>query len=375
MAVESGSQEQAFSKVEAGYGTLATPSSTDGIRHSDMQLIPKLNREESPQKRTTPDAAKSLPRRQTGTFSVSGLWEPSGTLGTAGYFASLFKAAFGAQTSPALTTTVAASPSPADDGFTVADATGLTVNDAMVVTLSAGREITRVTSIASEALTVDTLSEAPASAAAAVAGVSYKLASLLTDSLSLFLFHTAGGFAQAGQGCIVNKVEWKFDGTKEVQVSFSGPAKQIVRSGFSQPGSHTTSGNPAGGTVGAFDLDDSSFLVTDATVTLDNSVELRNRDLGTATATGFFRTNKRKITAGCSFYLEDVTIFTNAEGVVRNILRLLVGDTNGSMVGVVLPSVEWEIPEVPTTTGPKIVQANGMGYAVSGNDGLVAMES
>lgn len=377
MTIESGALEQAYAKVESSYGTLATPASTDAIRHLALQLTAKQNREPSPEKRGTPDAAQSLPRRKTAAWDLSAaLWEPSGTLGTASYFGAMLKAGFGAQTTPALNTTVAATPAPTATGCTLTSATGLAVGDTIVFTLGSGarREITRVKTVAGAAITYDNLSAAPDTPGAAVSGVNYKLTSLITESLSIFLFHTGGGFQQAVQGALVNRIEFTFDGTREVQIAMSGPAKKLVRTGFSQPGSHTTVGSPASGMVGNFYIDTAAFLITQAVVTLENSLGLRNSELGTDSATGYFREDRRQVTAQVSFYLEDTSLISTAESVGQDVLRLLVGDTDGKMVGVVLPKVEWEIPEIPTSDGPKIVQANGVGYATSGNDQIVAGE-
>ena len=80
---------------------------------------------------------------------------------------------------------------------------------------------------------------------------------------------------------------------------------------------------------------------------------------------------RRTVEASCAFYLEDVTVIGNAEAVTRNVIRAVVGNTNGSMLAAVLPAVEWEVPDTPTSDGPKIVTASGIAYASSaGNDGL-----
>jgi hypothetical protein len=77
-----------------------------------------------------------------------------------------------------------------------------------------------------------------------------------------------------------------------------------------------------------------------------------------------------------TFYLEDTNLITKGEASTLAVLRLLVGNVNGKMVGAVMPSVEFEIPEIPATGGPKIVTIEGIAYqAGSGNDGLFLGES
>lgn len=386
MTIESGALEQAYAVTESSYGTLTSPASTDAIRHLEFNVTDKLNRERSPQKRGTPDHAISLARRRTAAWSLgNGFWEPSGTLGLAGYFAPLLKAGFGTQTSPALNTTingVTNTPTITGSNLAVSVTNGvqLAVGDIIAVTRGTAREVTRIKTITSAStptpVTHDTLSSTPLAGDVVTSGVNYKFATNLTSSVSMFLFHTGGGFKQCCQGSIVDKIEIMFDGTKEATIKMSGWGSKIVRTGFNQPGAHTTVGSAVAGMVGTFYLDAGAFLINQLTVTMTNSEESRNNELGTAVATGHFRGGARRtIDGSCSFYLEDTTVITNAEAVTRNVIRAAVGNTNGAMLGLVLPAMEWEIPEVPTTDGPKILTASGTGYASNtGNDGLFAAE-
>lgn len=376
MAVESGANEQAYAKVESSYGTLATPASTDAIRHLTLTIAAKNNREVNPTKRGTPDYTSSLPRRKTATWSLgTALWEPSGTLGTPGYFGAMLKAAFGGSTTPALDTTVAVSPSATSTGCTLTSATGLAVGDLGVFTVGSAKEITRVKSIASAAITYDALSAAPATPGGFLSGVNYKLASNLSESLSIFLFHTGGSFKQAISGAMVNRIRVMFDGTKEVQIEMSGFGKAVVRTGFSAPANHTTVGDPASGMVGTFYVDGTATLIQTAAFTIENNVGPRNTELGTATASGFFRENRRRVNVEVGVYLEDDTIISTAEAIGQDVLRLLVGDTEGAMVAAVAPKVEWEIPDIPSSDGPKTISVSGVCYAESaGNSEVVLAE-
>lgn len=373
MTIESGALEQAYAKVESGYNVAATPAATDGIRHLALKLGWKHNRERSPQKRGTPDHQSSLPRRFSADWDLSdAMWEPSGTLGTASYFGPILKAGMGTQTLPNLATTAASAASAT--GVTLTSGAGLAVGDTMVFNVATGarREISRLKTVAGAAVTFDALSAAPDIAGACVSGVNYKFATLLSQSLSIFLYHTGGGYKESVTGAIVDKIEITLDGTKEAMIKFSGPAAARTRSGAAIPGAHTTVGNPASGLVGNFYLDATAFLISQLTVSVSNNEELRNVELGTSVASGHFRGGSRRtVDCSCAFYLEDTAIIANAEAITRNVIRALVGNTNGAMVGLVMPSVEWEIPETPTTDGPKIVTASGVAYAGSaGNDGL-----
>lgn len=378
MAIESGANEQAFVKLESTEGTLAasTPSATDGIRHLTLSLTDKLNREVNPTKRGTPDYAGSLPRRRTASWNLSSaLWEPSGVLGTASYLGVLLKAGFGSQTLPNLNTTVSAAPSPTSTGCTVVSATGLAVGDLAVFNVGSSREVTRIKTIATLALTYDALSAAPAQPGKMISGVNYKLATNITQSVSIYLFHTGGSFKQAITGAIVNRIRVMFDGTKEVQIEMSGFGKQVVRTGITQPASHTTTGDPASGLVGNFMVDGTATLIQTAAFTIENNAGPRNTELGTSTSSGHFRENRRKVSVELGVYLEDTVIFDTAEAVGTDVLRLLIGNTDGAMLAAVAPKVEWEIPDVPSTDGPKSITVNGVCYAESsGNSELTLSE-
>lgn len=167
-----------------------------------------------------------------------------------------------------------------------------------------------------------------------------------------------------------------FDGSREVGISMSGPSKDRVRTGFNQPAAFTTVGEPASGLVGNLYVDGTAFLVLSATITLENNSELRNAELGTSLASGIIHhSDFRNVTVSVQFYLEDLNLLTKAENVTKAVLRLLVGNTDGKMVGAVMPSVEFEIPTLPTTGGPKVVTIEGVAYAgSSGNDAVVLGE-
>jgi hypothetical protein len=381
MTIETGLLERAYVQEETTYGEAipGDPSATDAFRHLELTLDRKLQREPSPEKRGTPDRYQSLPRRSVASWELgSALWEPSGTLGTASYLARFLKNGLGAQTTPALATTVAATPAPTATGCTLTSATGLAVGDTIVFTVASGarREITRIKSISGNAITYDQLSAAPDAPGAAVSGVNYKLAASHPGSLRIFKFHTAGGFKEAVTGAIVTKIQVSFDGSREVGIQMSGPAKTRVRTGFNAPAGFTTVGEPASGLVGNLYVDGSAFLVLSATITLENKSELRNAELGTDLASGIIHhPDFRDVKVSLSFYLEDTTLIQKAEQVQKAVLRLLVGNANGKMVGAVLPAVEFEIPSIPAGSGPKVVTIEGVAYDDgSGNATLVLGE-
>jgi hypothetical protein len=91
MTIETGALEQAYVDLEASYAV--TPagalSATDAIRHAELSLTGKTNREPSPAKRGTPDETQSLPRRFTAGWNLSSIcgnrrapWAPRRTSGS-----------------------------------------------------------------------------------------------------------------------------------------------------------------------------------------------------------------------------------------------------------------------------------------------------
>lgn len=385
--IETGALEQMYAKVETSFALDSATggevlAATDGIRHIDGSVESKKNRRQSEEKRGTPDHFQPLPDRQTSSFSLGQImWEPSGTLGTISNAGKFIKAGMGANHVLSLATTVTAATT---STASLTSAAGVAIGDIIVFTVAAGarREATRVKTVAGLDITFDLLSAAPDVPGAAVVGITYKLASNLTESLAIYKYFNAGGFAQATFGNIVEQVEVTFDGTKETLLGFQGPAGRYADLSpgggtiQAKPGAHTTVGAPTNGMVGNFYVDGVAFLVIAAKVTITNSIELRNKELGTAWASGIAgRTNKRMIKVSVTFYLEDLTLLGKANTVTTGVLRLVIGQTNGSMVAAVLPKVEFEIPSVGGEVGPKELTIEGTGYATSGNDTVFLAEA
>ena len=495
MTIESGALEQSYAKVETSY--LVTPADalggSDAIRHLDLSVESKKNREASPEKRGTPDEAQSLPRRQTTNFNLASvMWEPSGTLGTESNVAKFLKAGFGDQDTAALDTTVLAAPAPSTTGCSLASALGLEVGALVAFDMASGarKEVTRIKTIsvaepsiqpvalaaalagagagnvddglhnyvytfvrplgetqpapltaltivdktadgqvaltgitagpvgttarkiyrtkvggpaayfllatiadnvtliftdnvadaglgaamsASPAVTFDALSAAPDAPGSCLGGVTFKLSNNVTQSLAIYKYYNGGGFKQAAYGAVVDKIEAMFDGTREVLLAISGPAGDYADSTFgtvqAKPATHVTVGSPASGMIGTFYVDGNAFLVISAKISVENGIELRNKELGTSKATGIAgRTALRKVKASITCYLEDTLLLTKANAVTRGELRILIGQTKGGMVAAVLPGVEFEIPSVGNEIGPKEITFEGVGYATSGND-------
>lgn len=387
MTIETGALEQGYVKLETAYNVVPADAlaGTDGIRILTLSLSGKKNREPSPQKRGTPDRQASLPRRESASWNLSEImWEPSGTLGTISNVGKLIKGGFGSNHVLSLTTTVSAAPSPTVTTATLGSVTGIQVGDLIVFTVASGarREVTRIATLpGGAAVTFDPLSVAPDSTGAAVVGITYSLASNITDSFAIYKYHNAGGFKEAVYGSVVDQIQVMLDGTKEVTLALSGPGARYGNAAGgatvqTKPATHVTVGNPAGGMVGNFYVDGTAFLVTSAKVSINNQLALRNKDLGTSFAAGIGgRSNLRDVTVEVTFFMEDTNLIGKAHSVTKGELRCIIGNTNGSMLLVVVPSVEFEIPDIPSDIGLKEVTITGVAYAVNGNDQVILGEA
>lgn len=380
MAVSTFQNQQVFVKKETAFAdtTYTGLAATDAVLARTIQLTAAHNRVPSREKRATPDYVTALPRMATAGWSLSAAWQPSGTNGTESDLAPLFEGLMGSKAGSGAVTTVAASPSPTVTGFTVASPTGMAVGDIIVVTLTTGREATRITNIATAALTVSpALSAAPASGAAAVCGVSYKLTTAAPPTLAVCNF--MGSLEEAVIGALVESAQVTFAKSDEVLVSFTGPGAKYLGQGtasLTNPGSQTTVGAPINGLIADANVNGYVFKVTGVNVSLSNALALRDQDLGEAYATEVFRGDRRTATVEASFYVEDTRIMDLATAFTKGGLSLVMGGTNGSMLAMVAPLVEWEIAPLPAgETGPAIMTARGTCYASStGNDSIVLAE-
>lgn len=390
MTIEVGALEQAYIKEETAFNVQVrdTLAASDGVRHQELTITAQTNDEPSQERRGTPDVAQSRPRRNTQEWNLSSaIWEPSGALGTPSNLGKLIEGGFGSThiIAAGLDTTVAVSPAATATGATLVSATGLQVGDVVVFTTGAGtkREPTRIKTIATLAVTYDTLSAAPDTPGQMVAGVTYNLTSNITKSYAVYKYYNAGGFKEAVYGSVVNRIQMAFTGSSDVEIQVSGPSAEHANSSDSpatgtvqtKPVSHTTIGEPVAGMEGGFYVDGNVFRVISVTVTLENQIVLRNSEIGTAYATAVAgRGAMRPVNLSLVFFLEDLRLMAMSKKRQHGAIRLLIGDTTGKLIAVVMPSVKFEIPPVGGGYGPKEVTINGMGYAINGNDAIFAAE-
>ncbi len=385
MAATTFQAQRVYVKKETAFAdnTYQSLAAGDAVKALSIALNTAHNRTPSREKRSTPDYVEANPRMSTTGWNLRAQWKPSGTIGTESDLAPLFEALMGSKVAAGsgsgVTTTVSASPTPTVNGCTVASATGLAIGDVVVVTTSNGREATRITNIATAALTWSPpLSAAPASGAAVVAGVTYGLTTAAPPSLAVADFLGASK-KEASIGSMADSCTIEFAKSEEVVAAFSGgAAKYIPQSDAAlvEPGTQTTVGASLNGLVAKAVVNGYAFKVTGLTVQIKNNVGLRDQDLGDAYATEAFRADTRNVELTANFYLDDDRIRDLGTAESKVGFSLVLGDTNGRMLAVVFPAVLWSrVPHPAGESGSVIAQASGMAYATAtGNDSVALAE-
>lgn len=377
--------QRVYAKIESAFNdtTYTGLAAGDALVPTTVALQASDNRVPSKSKRGTPDVVASLPRMQTSGFQLGAEWRPSGTIGVESDLGPLLKAFFGTQTlsgsGSGVATTVSASPTPTVTGCTVASATGMSVGDLIYVTLASGRrEATRIKTIATNALTFDALSAAPASGAAVVDSVTYKLQTAVPSSICVANF--LAGKKECITGGMVESIELNFGKQDEVTVTINGQSAQYrgnsEATSLTDPVTSTTVGSPINGLTASAVINGAAFTAISAKVTLANAIKLRDQDMGAAYATEAYRSDFRMGTFEVTFYVDDHAVVNLGESHTKVACSLSIGSTNGSMLGFVAPNVEFDRAPLPsgTSDAPTMTVRGTLYGSTTGNDALFVGE-
>lgn len=379
MSIQIGRLGQPYLKVEAGgYAVAPTFAATDAFRHLELDLTTnKLARTNAPDRVTTPDLRRRITNRTVGSWAIKkALMWPSGTPGTLPELTVAYENGLGAKHGPTpLSTTVSASPSPTTTVFSVAAVTGLAVNDPIQVQTPTGLEIVFVQAIATLALTVaPALSAAPATGATVKSGVGYSLATDLAKSFDIGHYITTSGtlFSREALGCVLDKLGFAFDANAEPVFTASGPCQDVNRPAQAQPGAFTTTGSAIpSGILGALKVNGVAYPMMKAAFNITNGMKLRNAEMGTNKAIGFYRAGRRVIEVQIDVYVEDpAPIYANAETATALSVSLQCGTVNGQIWGVYCPKVEFEMPTTPDGENELMWSFKGTALGTAGNDEL-----
>lgn len=378
MTIQIGRLEQLYAKVEGSYATPPTFASTDAFRHLEAELgINIRNRSNAMDRLLTPDQRRRTTHKTTASWDLKkALMWPSGTIGTApeGGADVILTHGMGAKTTGAATTTVAASPSPTTTVFTVASATGIAVGTMIAVNVTGvGICVRMVTALATAAVTVNmALPSAPTTGDTVKTGVQYSPATNPASSFALGSYITTNGtlFSRQLNGCVVDKLSFMFDANDEPSFSASGPACDQTRPAQAQPGGFTTVGTvmPTG-LAGSLRVSASAYPMLKAQVNLANNMKTRNAEYGLTKASGFYRVGRRAVDVSIDAYVEDPTVlYALGESTVTAPILIQTGTTEGQIIVVYMPAVEFEIPTTPDGENELIWSFKGVALGTAGND-------
>lgn len=353
------------------YGTAAALVAGDAWRHLEARLGASNNRANSEERRGTPGLLDRFSRHITSDFTLRGYLSPSGTIQVAPEAKKLLKAGMGSERLGTGNTTVASGAS--STVFTLAAGQGVNfaVNEMIIVRRAANGSLAEprlITNIATDTVTVaPALGGTPAAADTVKACVTYSFANTLPNSLTIAKYLT--DISHEVRGAAVQQLGIVFDGNGEVMLTASGPAKEKIRPAQAQPGSFTTVGSPVTGIVGAFLFNGTAYKITQFDWQLNNAQELVNDTYGTDRAEDMFRDGMRLITLGLNARQTDnVAVVSAAEAASDGTLLVHAGNTEGKIVGLYCPRVEFDIPEEDDPAGAIRWTFRGMAKEVVGND-------
>lgn len=355
---ELGRQGRLFVGLHTLYGDDPTPVATDAVRH--IQFLASndpTNRRNSPEKKFGPAHAIRFTGREIASVrQLTTLIRPSGVLNTLPEADLIFEAAFGAKRNVTLATTVNAGTG-AVGGATLASAAGLAVHDFVLITCPDGQKRARRLTAADTGTGVVTwapeLPAAPADGAAVKAGLTYRITEANILALWAAHYHTktdaSAGFKRLVKGIAVDRVSMTFDANEEPQVTFSGPAQRILTGGSvpAQPGAFTSvGGNPPSGITGELYIGNTEYDFLRMTVELVNNLILRNDEYGTAFASASYRRGRLEASVGIDARCEDESVVYDLAEAGTNVgVFKQTGFTEGNIIAVSLPTVEFKVPD------------------------------
>lgn len=371
MALQISRKGKVFVKAESSYGTAVVLGATDAVRHLSTKFdYDPTNRVSSPEKKQSPGVVSRFDRRITaGLGSLEALLRPSGTLNTIPEADDVIKAAFGAATNVTLSTTIAAGGAGTTTADRLTSVSGLAVGDGILFSHQNGKKYVRVIlTIASTDITwAPALPSALDDGQAAKGCITYKLTTDL--AISLAIAHYLPNFSRELRGVGIDQLDIDFDGTEEARFTASGPAQKQVAAAQSEPVAFTTvGGNPPTGMVGELYIADTAYLHKKLSVSIKNGLKLRNEEAGNdGLATEVFRAARREITLSLEAFAEtEATLYDFAEAGTNKSVFRQNGRTEGNIVALYAPTVEWKVPD--TSDGDNEADWSFSGLAMESAD-------
>jgi hypothetical protein len=349
MTIPIGRKGQLYLKEEAAYGVQESLAAGNALRHVEVGFgFDPFNRVTSPEKKQSPGPVNRFDRKKSAELgTLSALLRPSGTLNTLPEIAPVLKSGFGSFTNVTLDTTVDSSPT--TGGATLTSAGSLAVGDAVLISITgiATPFVRFIASVSSNDVTwAPVLPSAPEAGDAVKGGITYKLTTDL--ALSLTLAHYVGSFKRALLGTGIDQLGLTFDANEEPRVSASGPAaEQLTSATQTQPAGFTTvGGNPPSGLVGELLINGTAYLFKSFEAAITNGLVVRNQEYGVNGGTEIYRSGRREISMSLEAFAEtEATLYDAAEAGTNVSLLKQTGRTEGNIVAVYAPRVEFKVPE------------------------------
>lgn len=366
---------------ESTYATPPTLLATMAMRHLEFthQYNP-FNRTNSPEKKQTPGTQNRFDRRVTGAFNLSSAFlRPSGTIGTVPECSLFFKHGMGAVRLGTGNSTFASALS--TTGGTVAGGGGanFAVGEFILINIAAGGNAGNyarvITAKATDAITwAPALPSAPAVADTIKSGVTYTLATDISNSLTMSRFLPDVSWQIVG--AVVDKLKIMLGNNDEAKFAASGPAQKQIRPSPAIPGFTTVGGNPPSGLTGGLLIGATPYKFLGLNIDLGNGLQLQNEDFGSNLASGYFRPGRRDITFQLMARVTDtLTAYTQAEAGSDFVLLGQCGSVSGNIVAVYSPRAELaDVPDTPDSDGALQWTFKGVCKEVaggSGNDELI----
>lgn len=338
-----------FLAAETTYGVAPGFAATDAIRHVDVSLnYNPRNRVTAPTRHIHPSRVFRRTRRATGDWRLRGEFFPSGTLNTLPDHDEVLEHGFGTKTNVTAATTVASAPT--INGATLTSGASMAVGNPILITLSTGsvgKYVRWLTTVAGAVVTWEpALPSAPVATDTVKCCIGYSLATAIAKSLNIGHYLTS--LSYQGYGAVVDSLKIQFDANNEVFWEVSGPMQRRVRNAATaQPGAFTTVGTtpPSGLTGGQF-INGTLVDYIKAEFAITNGMALDNYAGGTAQARAFYRQGTRDVGVTLNTMVsDDATLITVAENTTDTTVLVQSGDTEGSIIAVYCPTVEFDVPD------------------------------
>jgi len=167
----------------------------------------------------------------------------------------------------------------------------------------------------------------------------------------LSLAHYTGADATLSRivkGWAIDTLGLTFGHNGEPILSVSGPAKSVTTPAPTKPAAFTTVGtqNPPSGLTGGLYVGAALYRFEDLDIQIANGLELDMDNYGSDAAYGILPRHTQVITLGLNAKaLDEAVIYDNAESGTPIAIMKQTGFTEGNIVGIYAPLVDFEVPD------------------------------